>query len=233
MTTTHARQRLSKHQLREDLFSTAIFSAREWAQENLRLTLIVAGGVIVVIALILGVRSYIGSRAESAAVLYGEAGVELRGGNLATAIVSLRKVMDDYPGSSVAGLACVQLADSYFRQRSFEEAKSYFQRYLDDYNKDPLLIAASWAGLAAINEQASANGEGAKQYRKAAQVNPKTFQATENLHSALRCAIAAKDSALASDVFNELQKDLPPNDQAARTGRQLMIERGYLPPKAP
>ena len=232
MATTQARQRLTKHQLKQDAFSTAIFGAREWVQQNLRIVLIVLGGIVVVVALVWGVNSYRTSRAEAAAELFGQAGIELRGGNLAAGIVSLRKLLDENSGATIAGVACVELADAYFRQRSFDEAKTYFQKYLDDYGNDNLLKAAALAGLAGVDEQSSANAEAAKKYLKAADINPKSFQSAECLHAALRCAIAVNDSAQAVQIFRTLQKEAPANDQTVRLLRQKMIEHGFLEPQA-
>ena len=232
MATTQARQRLTKHQLKQDAFSTAIFGAREWVEQNLRLTLIVLGGAVLVVALIWGVNYYRSSRAAASAALFGQAGVELRGGNLASGIVSLRKLVDEQSGAHIAGVACVELADAYFRQRSFDEAKTFFQKYLDSYGNDNLLIAASWAGLAAVDEQASANGEAATKYIKAAGINPKTFQSSEYLRGALRCAIEARDSSLAMQVYADIQRDFPASDQNVRLLRQTLIEHGLLEPRA-
>jgi len=232
MATTQTRQRLTKHQLKQDAFSTAIFGARQWVEQNLRLTLMVLGGAVLVVALVFGVNYWRTSRAAASAALFGQAGVELRGGNLAAGIVSLRKLVDEQSGSNLAGVACVQLADAYFRQRSFDEAKTYFQKYIDSYGDDNLLVASSWAGLAAIDEQAGANGEAAKKYVKAAGINPKSFQTSEYLRAALRCAIAAHDSALATQIYRDVVKDFPPTDQNVRQLRQTMIEHGLLEPLA-
>jgi tetratricopeptide (TPR) repeat protein len=231
MATTQTRQRLTKHQLKQDAFSTAIFGAREWVEQNLRLTLMVLGGAVLVAALVWGVDYYRTSRAAATASLFGQAGVELRGGNLAAGIVSLRKLVDEHSGATIAGIACVQLADAYFRQRSFDEAKRFFQKYLDDYGSDNLMTAAAWAGLGAVDEQASVNDEAAQKYVKAAGITPRTFQASEYLRAALRCAIAARDSSLAAQVYKTMQKDFPASDQNLRLARQTLIEHGLLEPQ--
>jgi predicted negative regulator of RcsB-dependent stress response len=232
MATTQVSKRLTKHQLKQDGFSTAIFGAREWVEQNLRLTLMVLGGVVLVAALIWGIGYYRTSQTTEANSLLGQAGVELRGGNLAAAIVSLRKLVDEHPGAKVAGIACVELADAYFRQRSFEDAKTYFQKYLDSYGDDPLITAAAWAGLAAVDEQASASAEAAKKYIKAAGVSPKTFQSSEYLRAALRSAIEARDSTMATQIYKNLESDFSRNDQSVRMARQTLIEHGYLQPQA-
>jgi len=231
MATTQTRQRLTKHQLKQDAFSTAIFGAREWVEQNLRLTLMVLGGVVLAAAMIWGVNYYRDSRAAAAASLFGQAGLELRGGNLAAGIVSLRKLVDEHSGATIAGIACVELADAYFRQRSFDEAKTFFQKYLDNYGNDNMLTAAAWAGLGAVDEQASVSGEAAQKYLKAAGINPKTFQSSEYLRAALRCAIAARDSSLALQMYKSMQKDFPASDPNLKMARQTLIEHGFLEPQ--
>lgn len=229
-TTPATSKRLTKHQLKQDAFTTAIFSAREWLEENLRLALMVLGGIVAVVAIVWGVNYYRTSQAAEANSLFGQAGVEIRGGNMAAGIVSLRKLVDDHPGATIAGIACVQLADGYFQQRTFDDAKKYFQKYIDSYGDDLTLTAAAWSGLAAIDEQSGANTEAAQKFMKAAGLVPKTFQAGEYLRGALRCAFAANDASLADQAFKTLAKDFSPNDQNVRVARQGMIEHKFLEP---
>ncbi|MBI5868873.1 MAG: tetratricopeptide repeat protein [candidate division Zixibacteria bacterium] len=230
-TTQASSKRLTKHQLKQDAFTTTIFAAREWITQNLRLAFMVLGGIVAILAIVWGINYYRTSQAAQANSLFGQGGVEIRGGNLAAGIISLRKLVDEHSGATVAGIACVQLADAYFQQRTFDDAKKYFQKYIDSYGNDPTMNAAAWSGLAAIDEQASANAEAAQKFMKAAGFIPKTFQAAEYLRGALRCAFAAKDSALATQIFSTLEKDYGPNDQNVRLARQNMIENKFLEPQ--
>ena len=232
MAQTQAKRRLSKHQLKEDAFTTAIFGAREWVEQNLRMVLLVAGGAIAVVAAAWGIISYTQGRETSAAALFGEAGVEIRSNNLSAAVISLKKVVDEYGGSDVADLACFQLADAQYRQRSYDEAKVTYQRYLDDYGDDELLVASAWGGLAAIDEHANDLAAAAEKNLKAATLNLKSFQAPEYLRHAIRCAIGLNDTALALRAFALLEES-GTDPRNVKTSRQTLVEHGLLAPTTP
>jgi TolA-binding protein len=231
MAQTQAKRRLSKHQLKQDAFTTAMFSAREWVEQNLRMVLYAVGGVIAVIVLIWGITSYFGGKESAAAALYGEAGVELRANNLSAAIISLQRVVDEYGSSDVADLACFQLAEAHFRQRNFDDSRVAFQRYLDQYGDDPMLVASAWAGLAAIDEQANDFQSAAEKNMRAARIDLTSFQAPDYLRHAVRCAIAAGDSALAMEAFTILKENTEPGSETLKTTRQNLVEHGILPPR--
>ena len=232
MAQTQAKRRLSKHQLKQDGFTTAIFGAREWVEQHLRMVLLVAGGVVVVIAATWGIVSYFQGREAAAATLFGEAGVEIRSNNLSAAVIGLKKVVDEYGGSDVADLACFQLADVQYRQRSYDEARATYQRYLDDYAGDELLVASAWGGLAAIDEHANDLAAAAEKNLKAASLNLKSFQAPEYLRHAIRCAIGLKDTALALRAFALLEQT-GTDPRNVKSSRQTLVEHGLLAPEIP
>ncbi|MEW5702796.1 MAG: tetratricopeptide repeat protein [Candidatus Zixiibacteriota bacterium] len=232
MPTARAQRRLSKHDLKTDSFTTSIFAAREWVEANLRTALIVAAGVIAMAAIVWGVVAWRSAQTREAMALFGEAGVEMRSGNPAVAIAQLQKVLDEHSGAKVAGPACFQLAELQFRQRNFDDARVLFQRYLDDYGDDPMLKAAAWAGLGAVDEQANSPEEASAKFQKAYEVDPKGFRAPEYLHMAIRAAITANDSTKALDTFTTLRREFPRESQTLNQVRQALIEHGYLDPGA-
>jgi len=230
MPTSHAPRRISKHDLKTDQFSTSIFAAREWVEKNLRTTLIVAGAIIVVGVAIWGVARWRGGQSDEALSLYGEAGVEMRSGNAAVAIAELQKILDEHKGSKIAGPACFQLAELHFRQRNFDDARVFFQRYINDYGDDLMLKSAAWAGQGAVDEQAGFYGEATTKYEKAIEVDPKGFRVPEYWRTIVRTAIAANDSTKALSAFERLRKDFPRDAQNIGIAREMLIEHGMLDP---
>jgi tetratricopeptide (TPR) repeat protein len=229
MAQTGTRQRFTKHQLKADAFTTAVFRAREWAEQNLRLVLMAAGGVVVVVLAVWAITSYMSGQEQAAARLYGEAGVELRSDNLSGAILNFQSIMDNHSGAKVAGLACFQLADAYFQQRRFDDARIYFQRYLDDYGDDPLLVASAWSGLGAIDEHAQDFGACFDKQMRASAVDPDGFMTAEYLRQAVRCAVAANDTTSALQAYQRIQQiDTDPRN--VELVRQRLIEDGFLDP---
>jgi tetratricopeptide (TPR) repeat protein len=231
MAQTQAKRRLTKHQLKEDAFTTAIFSAREWVEQNLRMVLYGVGGVIAAIILIWAITHYFVGQESAAAALFGEGGVELRANNLSAAIIDFQRVVDEYGSSDVADLACFQLAEAHFRQRNFDDSRVAFQRYLDRYGNDPMLVASAWAGLAAIDEQANDFQSAAEKNIRAAKINLDSFEAPEYLRQAVRCAIEANDSALAMQAYTTLKENTPPDDETLKATRQNLVEHGILAPR--
>ncbi len=228
MAQTGTRQRLTKHQLKEDAFTTAIFRAREWTEDNLRLVLMVAGGILVVILAIWGITRYTSSQEQDAARLYGEAGVELRSDNLSGAILNLQTVVDEYGDSEIAGVACFQLADAYFVQRRFDDARVYFQKYLDDYGDDKLLVTSALSGLGAIDEHAQDYASCFERQMEAAQTDA-GFMAAEYLRQAVRCAVEDGDTAAALRAYERIQ-EIDTDSRNVDIVRQRLIEHGFIGP---
>lgn len=229
MAQAQAKHRITKQHLKEDPFSNFIFSTREWVEDNLRLVLMVVGGIVVVVLAVWAFNGYTTGREDSAAKLFGEAGVSLRSNDLPGAILGLQGVVDDYPSSDVAGLACFQLADAYFRQRRFDDAKVYYQRYLDDYGKDPMLVASAWGGLAAIDEHAQDFSAAVEKNFKAADIDPESFMRAEYLRQVIRCAIEANDTTSALRALKSIE-DSHTDERNVKMARQRLIEYGYLKP---
>ena len=230
MATAHAQRRMTKHELKSDPFMTAIFKGRDWLENNVRITLIVVGSAIVLIAATWGFFAWRSSQEADAQKLFGQGGVEMRSNNPAAAIAQFQKLIDEHPGASVTGMGCFQLAQLQFRQRSFDDARVNYQRYIDDYGNDPMLVAASWAGLGAVDEQAGFYAEALEKFTKAVDSDKKGFAAADFLRRAIRCAISANDSAKALTLYETIQKDFPKDLASINTVKQSLIEHGILDP---
>jgi len=188
--------------------------------------------VIAVVAITWGIVNYVQGREAAAAALFGEAGVELRSNNLSAAVISLQRVLDEHGSSDVADAACFELADAQFRLRSYDDAQATYQRYLDDYAGDPMLVASAWAGLAAIDEQKADYTAAAEKNLKAASLNITSFQAPEYLRHAIRCAIDANDTTTALKAFGMLE-ETGTDSRNIKTSRQTLVEKGFLSPSDP
>ncbi len=230
MATAHAQRRMTKHELKEDAFLNVIISSREWVLNNLQKTLIVGVGILVLIAAVWGFFAWRSSQNAEAEKLFGQGGVEMRSNNPTAAIAHFQKLLDDHSGSAVAGLGCFQLAQLQFRQRAFDDARVNYQRYLDSYGSDAMLVAASWAGLAAVDEQAGFYAEAMEKFVKAVDADKTGFSAAEYLRRAIRAAVDANNSAKALELFARLQKDYVTDAASINTAKQHLIERDVLDP---
>ncbi len=230
MATAHAQRRMTKHELKEDAFTTAIFGAREWLENNLRMALIVVGSVVVLIAAVWGFFAWRTAQEAEAQSLFGQAGVEMRSNNPTAAIAQFQRLLDEHSGSAIAGLGCFQLAQLQFRQRSFDDARVNYQRYIDDFGGDPMLVSAAWGGLAAVDEHAGFYAEAVEKFTKAVEADKQGFAAADYLRRGIRSAIAANDSAKAIALYDRLRTEYPKDAANINTAKQNLIEHGLLDP---
>ncbi|HMB67690.1 MAG TPA: tetratricopeptide repeat protein [bacterium] len=142
-------RRLTKKQLKQDRFLEAVFTAWNYARDNVA---IVIGGTLVLIALIaLGVR--VGSTVSGAPRgnpeaerALSSARMQFLSGQPDAATVALEDVRKKYGGSTVGREATLLLANSLYESGQFAQALPVFQDYLkkplhDDLTRDHARIA--------------------------------------------------------------------------------------------
>ena len=146
------RRKLSKSELREDEFVEWIMQAVEYVKERASLFV---GGAVAVIVVIMAINYFIESkevdRLKAAALLGDVLWVE-QGGEQAEAIRYAEDLVSSYAGTPAAAQGTVLLANLHYAQGRYAEARSYYQRYLDNYEPVDVLAYAAQSGLGACLE---------------------------------------------------------------------------------
>lgn len=75
----------------------------------------------------------------------------------------LKRVVDDYSGSSNAADALIKLGNSYYNKKDFDSSEKYFKKYIDTFSDNPIYVLNAYNGLGGIYEE---KGE----YRKAGEM---------------------------------------------------------------
>ena len=137
-----ARKRITKRELKEDKLVTYTFKLNSYLRENAkRISYIVLGSAALI--LIITYVSYSTKKTEREAMSeVGIAQIFYQRGDINGAKIRFEKVSDEYEGTKSAGLAAYFAADIKFRLGEFEEAKKYFQSYLDDKNDNDILTSS-------------------------------------------------------------------------------------------
>ena len=146
------RRKLSKSELREDEFVEWIMQAIEYVKERARLF---GGGAVAVIAVIMAINYFIESKEADrlkAAALLGDVLMVEQGGELAEAIRLAEELVSSYVGTPAAAQGTVLLANIHYAQGRYAEARTYYQRYLDNYEPLDVLAYAAQSGLGACLE---------------------------------------------------------------------------------
>jgi predicted negative regulator of RcsB-dependent stress response len=162
-------------------------------------------GAVVVILGVVGVIYYLKSANESAqlaATQLSQANMQYRQGNSQVAILTLTDVLAKYGSTGYAEQATFMLGKINLETRNYEEAKHYFEMYLEKYKNDPLNRAAAMSGLGITLENQGKYPEAADKFEKAAAEFPESALLA-NLHlGAMRNYLMAGLVEKAREHFN-------------------------------
>jgi predicted negative regulator of RcsB-dependent stress response len=220
-------KRITKQQMKEDHFVTAVFRAREWAEENLNTILIAAGALIIVAVAVWFFVGQSSRKSQESLDLLGRAEVEMRTNQAQVAVIDFQKVIDDFGGTPAAKLAAFKLANLYFSTNDFEKAEQAFRKYADDYAIDDISRLSALEGIAASLSASGKYLDAAKQYLEVARKDTTSATYEGDLFGAVSNAIKGNDQAIAKEAFGYLQKKGAASEKF-RTAKILMIEKGFL-----
>lgn len=180
-------KRLSKRQIKEDKLLIRVAETWEWVRTNLQKVLAGAGAAVLLIVL----ASYIAGRGErqagEAAEAFSKAQVAAMEGRMGEALIQGEEVSKQFSGTGAGAQALLLVANSYFEMGRVAEARAAFQRCMDEYNSDPIMVYAGWNGLAACLEQDGNLGEAIARYEGFAHKFPGSPFAPSVLKEAARC----------------------------------------------
>lgn len=179
-------KRITKAQIKQDKLVITALKASEYVQKNKKYFILGGGGVLAVVVILFLV-SYLSKKsAADSAELFGKAQLSMAMGQTAMAIADYTTLVNDYGSTDAAGMACYLLGDLYLRQKNFDSAAVYYQKYCDKYGKNKMLLAASYAGLAVALESKSNFAQAGENYLKAAEIIDDETLSPEYLASAGR-----------------------------------------------
>ncbi len=208
---------MTKEELREDPVLEWIQHAIEWAQRNARWVAVGAGAVIiVVIAAVIVTRGQRKAEIEAQQLLTTGQAYFLQG-NVATAEVQLRQLIDGHGRSRAARSGRIYLADALSAQGRFEEALTAYTEAAGSAG-DAHLEAAALRGKASALESLQRLPEASQAYEQAARTKT-PFQA-DDLVAAARCALGVGDAQRAMALL-ETARALDVPNASAKIGLYL------------
>jgi TolA-binding protein len=218
--------KLSKRQIKEDKFTTFMLTSKDQLQDSWQYWLVAAAAVILVIAAAAYWFSSSRSAATASQVSLAGAMLDYGKGEARVAIVAFTDIVDKYSGTPAAEQATFLLGKLNLEQRSYDDARRYFQMYLDKY-KDPLNRAAAHAGLAAIAEDQGDFALAAAQYDQAVAIDPTGPLAAPYGGAAIRAHLASGNVAAAEAGLKILRENFP-NDNLTAIAERTFAEKSGL-----
>ena len=217
------RAKLSKEELKEDEFVEWIMRAVDYVRERAQ---IFAAGAIALILFVLLVDYIIDSRKkaqEEAATELGKMLIAEGSGDVGQAMQIAQRLLGEYDGTPAAEQGTVLLANRYFLQGNYGEARRLYQKYLDEYGEVEELVFAAWSGLASCLEAEGRTGEAADKYQEYAAGHPGKVESALALMEAARCYRILGEPERRKELLERVAKEFPDLPIAARARSEIAM----------
>lgn len=198
---------MNKDELREDEFVERVMQAVDYVRQRYQLFV---GGLVVVVALILVINYIIDAQEEArgeAATKLGEMMIADQEGNAAEALRLAQELIGAYAGTPAAAQGTLILANRYYAEGNYTEARRLYDQYLDDYGQNELLVYTAWSGIAACLEAQGQTQEAARKYQEFATSHPGSVQAALSLWEAARCYEQLDDQATRKGIMEQIIRE--------------------------
>lgn len=182
-------KRMTKEELREDEFVEWLVSAIDYIRDNRNVFFV---GALIILGGIVGLRTFIESQEQSkleASALFGDVLIAEQSGQIIEAIKKAENIVNNYGGSPASGKATIFLANMYYGQEKYEEAKKFYQAYLSgsDIERIDILSHAAEMGLLACSVVDGSLEEVAQAYEELGVKYEGESLGAFSLMSAVRC----------------------------------------------
>jgi outer membrane protein assembly factor BamD (BamD/ComL family) len=217
------RHKMSKKEIKEDKVAEFFFGTIQYVRENSkRIAGIVLVAVVVIVIATLAVRQRKAAENE-ADVWVWRANMEMKAGNVGSAMQSYGAVIERYRGTWGHSDATFFLADAQFATGRYDSALVLFEKYLNLGKRREEFSVSSKEGIAQCLEEMGRYQEAADSYLKVQREYPDSPLAPDALMGAARCYRLADDLAAARSAYSDLLEIYPDSNQAT-LARMLLME---------
>jgi tetratricopeptide (TPR) repeat protein len=217
------KKKVTKQELKEDKFVKFSLQAKSYFDENYQKLMRVALGIAAII--IISVFYYYNSQetAKEANSQLGIAEIEYTNGNMAKASERLVRLIEEYDGTDSADKGMFLLANIYYQQKKYDDARIYFDRFVDAYSGSNILLASGYAGLAACEEVGDNYSEAADLYEQAADLAPDFPESDNYYYLSALCYKRAGDLDKARSIFEQLANEAKSSQRVKDAETQLVL----------
>ena len=207
------KKKVRKHDLKEDKFVKAALQAKTYFDENYRQVTLVVGAIFAVIVIFI-IYNYVSKqKRDEATAQLGIAQIEFSNSNYLKASERLLRLINDFSGTDEATQGMFLLANIYYQQKEYADARIYFEQFIDSYSGSNILLASGYAGLAACLEVDKEYEKAAELYEKAADLAGDFPEADNYIYLA---GICYKKTGQTDQARNQFQKIIKKSDTGSR-----------------
>jgi tetratricopeptide (TPR) repeat protein len=222
------RRKLTKRDIKEDEVAEFFMETVQYLRQNSKRILGIAIVAVVGVLITTMVMRQLRAAEREAQTWVSRANMELRSGNIASAIQSYEAVAERYRGTWGHSDASFFMANAEFAVGRHDTALVLFQRYLSLGKRRHEFTVSAKQGVAQCLEEMGRYTEAADGYRKVQREHPDSPLAPDALMGSARCYELAGDLAAAEKVYSELLEIYPDSYQSSLARLRLMETRAAL-----
>ncbi len=216
-------RKLKKKEIKEDKFVKFTLETKSYIEENSKQVMMVVGGVFGVIILIMLYVYVHGTTVETATTLFGKATVEYQAMNYNKAKAFLLDLTDEFEGTDAATQGMFLLGNIYYKEKNLDDAKKYFQEFINSYDDKDILMASGYAGLAACYAGEKDYESAAEYYKKAYDTMPEIPEAADYLYLAGLNYRKAGNIEKAKETFQKVSEEFKDSSRSFDAKEELVL----------
>lgn len=219
------RKKISRKELHQDALLTKMASASDFVQEHKEKLTYVVGGLAAIVIFSWAYFSYRSNQNTESVDKLVQAEQFYFAGNYREAIRRLEKFCTEYDGTTGGSLGTFYLANSYFNTDQFDYALENFEKYVDEYGDNQVLLVSAEAGIAACHEGLNQFQEAADYYEKIISKYDSAPNRAEMMMDLARCYKILNKAPKAKEWYQRIVDDYPAS-ASARDAKAALEELG-------
>ncbi|MCK6621766.1 MAG: tetratricopeptide repeat protein [Calditrichaceae bacterium] len=217
-----AKKKYTKRELKQDQFVLATMKAKSFLEDHSRQLVYGVLGVIAAAALVWFYLNSQKSAQKEALSLLSTGQEQIRNGDKENGMATFTEIVERYNGTHAAGEAAFFLAKFYWEDNDFTQAKKYFKAVTDGYAGKNIMTQAAYAGYADCLMGEKNYAEAAKNYEKAATIDPMFPMAADYFYSAAQAYREAGNLQKAKELSDKVIKDY--NNPALKNRAEVLLQ---------
>jgi len=217
------KKKITKQELKEDKFVKFTLQAKTYIDMHYQKLLRIGLALVAVIVIIIFFYYDSQQNEIEANSQLGIAEIEFTNGQLIKASERLEKLIEKYDGTDAADQGMFLFANILFQQQKIEEARDYFEKFINAYNGSNILLASGYAGLAACEEALNNYSQAAELYERAAETAPEFPESDNQYYLSALCYKKAGDIEKARSIFQQLADAAKSSSRVKDAESQLVL----------
>lgn len=214
-------KRLSKEDLHEDEVLTTFYRIIGYVEANY--PKILAGIGVLAVAVLIGIslKNNADKKQQAAVDSLGRIQISMMQGQMGASLIDAEQLAREHAGTQIAAQALLMLGNAYFGTGRYEEARSTFQNYLDEYGSDGPDGYGAWVSVGACIEQLGNEIGAAQHYAQFADAHNGSPFSPLALLEAARIYRGVDDRDQAIIHLSRIKADYPEATMAREAEAQL------------